>query len=434
MLRRPLAPVAKMALSRSSSPSTSNAHKKSTAKFKIENMQERTRLEHKFAETESVIPDPKSLAMLALRPSGLFSIIRNLTKFQTTISSRDTVWLLDNTAYRDEKTGDWKAEFVAAVFAQDPSCNVVEAVTGIAKLIRFADDAKAVATIERRIVPFLLDTLPGRRVEVLHGFRDQRRHRPHLTLGPTGVNGLSSTVLTIPTHHHGGERIPEVASVPRGADGLLEARTVFAEPEGWAVISDIDDTIKVTSTSDPIGILRNTFVEQPEPVPGMPELYARMRAILPRDSPFFYLSASPYNLYPFLRDFRDEFYPPGTMILRDTSWKTITGLLTNLTVGTREYKVDRMEKVHSWLPKRKMILIGDSTQSDPEAYGDIYRSLPGWVHMILIRRVTDISAVGLEEKNENERFETAFEDVPKENWHVFDNPEECNEILHRLLK
>jgi phosphatidate phosphatase APP1 len=135
--------------------------------------------------------------------------------------------------------------------------------------------------------------------------------------------------------------------------------------------TDVDDTIKVTQTSDPTGILRETFVNTPKPINGMPELYARIKEILPNDSPFFYLSASPYNLYPFLRSFRDKFYPPGTIILRDSSWKTIAGLLSALTLGTEEYKVDRMAKVHSWLPKRKMICIGDSTQSDPEAYGEM---------------------------------------------------------------
>ena len=134
---------------------------------------------------------------------------------------------------------------------------------------------------------------------------------------------------------------------------------------------DIDDTIKLTLTSDPLGILRETFVNPPTPITGMPELYSEIQSILPEDTPWFYLSASPYNLYPLLREFRDKFYPPGTMILRDSSWRTIAGLLSALTMGTEEYKVDRMKKVNSWLPQRKMILIGDSTQSDPEAYGEL---------------------------------------------------------------
>jgi len=120
-----------------------------------------------------------------------------------------------------------------------------------------------------------------------------------------------------------------------------------------------------------VGILRETFVEEPSPIPGMPELYAKAKSLLPKDTAWFYLSASPYNLYPFLKQFRKQFYPPGTLILRDSSWKTVAGLLSALTLNTEEYKVDRMNKINSWLPERKMIVIGDSTQSDPEAYGEV---------------------------------------------------------------
>jgi phosphatidate phosphatase APP1 len=103
----------------------------------------------------------------------------------------------------------------------------------------------------------------------------------------------------------------------------------------------------------------------------MPELYAYIQRVVTNTAPWFYLSASPYNLYSFLRDFREQHYPQGTLILRDASWRNLAGLLSSLTQGTQEYKVDRIEKIHSWLPRRKMICIGDSTQSDPEAYGEM---------------------------------------------------------------
>lgn len=135
--------------------------------------------------------------------------------------------------------------------------------------------------------------------------------------------------------------------------------------------TDVDDTVKVTQTSDPLGIITETFANEPRPVPGMPELYAKVKDLLPRDTPWFYLSASPYNLYPFLKEFRDAHLPPGTLVLRDFSWKTVSGLLSALTMGTEEYKTDRMSKIHEWLPRRKLIVIGDSTQSDPEAYGEM---------------------------------------------------------------
>jgi len=103
----------------------------------------------------------------------------------------------------------------------------------------------------------------------------------------------------------------------------------------------------------------------------MPELYAYISSQITAAAPFFYLSASPYNLYPFLREFRHKHYPHGMLVLRDASWMSIPGLLSNLTLGTGEYKVDRMKKIHGWLPRKKMICIGDSTQSDPEAYGEM---------------------------------------------------------------
>jgi phosphatidate phosphatase APP1 len=186
-------------------------------------------------------------------------------------------------------------------------------------------------------------------------------------------------------------------------------------------------------TSDPIGILRSTFIDTPTPVAGMPELYAHMHKLLGPKSPFFYLSASPYNLYPFLHDFRNQHYPFGELILRDASWMTIPGLLSNLTLGTEDYKVDRMQKIHGWLPKKKVICIGDSTQSDPEAYGDVWRAFPGWVRLILIRKVTDIASVGIETKNEPERFEKAFAGVPRHVWRIFEDAAECYSIIEETL-
>ncbi len=54
-----------------------------------------------------------------------------------------------------------------------------------------------------------------------------------------------------------------------------------------------------------------------------------------------------------------------------------------------------------------------------------YKKYPGFVQLILIRKVTDIAAIGIEEKNEPIRCEKAFAGVPREAWYVFEKPEEC---------
>lgn len=63
-----------------------------------------------------------------------------------------------------------------------------------------------------------------------------------------------------------------------------------------------------------------------------------------------------------------------------------------------------------------------------------YRKYYGWIRLILIRKVEDIAAIGIEEKNEPERFEKAFKGVPKSVWHVFETPEECYDIINSLIK
>lgn len=192
---------------------------------------------------------------------------------------------------------------------------------------------------------------------------------------------------------------------------------------------DIDDTIKVTMTPSPIGILRSTFVATPEPTENMPPFYIHLNKTL--DSPpFFYVSASPYNLYPFLRLFIHTHYPPGPLLLRDASWITPTGLLQTLTQGVQAYKVERFNRIHQWLPQRRVLCIGDSTQSDPEAYAEIYRKYPGWVKGIFIRKVLGLS--GMEEKNNDERFEKAFEGLPRSVWRVFVDPEELTQAVEGL--
>ncbi|KAI1272125.1 hypothetical protein F5Y07DRAFT_380931 [Xylaria sp. FL0933] len=390
-------------------------------------MQQRTRKERRFDETERDLPDFSTTGLTVA--SKLWSALSYLGKknpLTRSVTADDTLWLLDNTAYRNEQTGQWEAEYVAAIFSQHSSCTIVDAVSSIADKIKLDEKDPGYQTLEKRIGPFVQDIKPGTVAKVLY------EGKSPMKLGPSGHNGITSEIKTLP-HANDGGIVPTFAHVPEGANGLLEMRTFYADAEGWGVISDIDDTIKVTQTSDPIGILRTTFLDAPQPTPGMPELYKHIHSLINENSAWFYLSASPYNLYPFLRDFRETYYPHGTIILRDSSWMSIQGLLTTLTLGTEDYKVDRMEKIHAWLPKRKMICVGDSTQTDPEAYGEIYRRYPQWVKTILIRKVEDIAAIGIESKNEPERFEKAFEGVPRDVWHVFTDAEECRKIVEDVV-
>jgi hypothetical protein len=375
------------------------------------------------------------------------------------------VWILDNTAFPTPAPGDnrpelaelqdqnatkpklatepgqttqtpapdsarYEVEFVAAYFVKNSGREFSQVLGALIKQLHVDDnDIATKKRITARLEPFVDQVLPNRTLRISIDEQEEQ------TLGPSSYSGISSGLH--PLHIH-----PSASQIQSNALNLpppfgLPSTTVFAGDKGWGVISDIDDTIKVTQTPNPIGILHNTFVvEDPEPIAGMPELYAHVKTILTTNEdnvpPFFYLSASPYNLYPFLRHFRDKHYPPGTIILRDASWQNLGGLITSLQKNTQEYKVDRMMKIHSWFPHRRFVCLGDTTQSDPEAYGEIARRYPGWIRAVFIRKVEGIAGMDEKSKNAPERFEKAFEGLERGLWHVFTEPGEVAERVDEL--
>ena len=345
------------------------------------------------------------------------------------------VWLLDNTAYRPEHPyphdpQPWQAEFVACFFMKGRK-ELTKIVSNIADQIgldgQAGNNEEVRKRIAERVEPLIHAIAPARTIQIR--IPAPAGEGTVQTLGPSNSNGISSQVVLT----GGSEKSNGTIVKVNPAEGVYEtdfaAHTRYAGPDGWGIISDIDDTIKVTQTVDAIGILKTTFVDIPKTTPGMPEFYQGLDSNF-QNPAWFYLSASPYNLYPFLHTFIHQNYKPGTLILRENSWMYFGGLLQSLTQGTQAYKTDRMRKIHSWLPKRKMICIGDSTQTDPESYAQIYREFPGWIHAIYIRKVTD--APNMEAKNKPERFEKAFEGVPGSVWKLFTMPSELADHVSHL--
>jgi phosphatidate phosphatase APP1 len=376
-----------------------------------------------FPDFEKDMPSLKYRFTQYNLKDNLSSYLGSRNPFYTKVDpDKDYVWLLDNTAYQN-RIGRWKAEVVAAYFVKNSGKDLSQVVAWISDKLGLAEDDEAQATITRRVQPLLDSILPAHAVTVdLQGM--------NVRLGPSGRDGISSDELSIPGHDYDNGQVITSNAINADATAL---NTTFATAKGWAVISDIDDTIKKTLTSSPVGILKTTFVDAPEPISGMPEFYKHLVQKLDTP-PIWYLSASPYNLYPFLRQFRETYYPPGTLILREASWMNLAGFMANLTQGTEAYKVDRMEKINGWFPMRKFICIGDSTQSDPEAFGEMHRRHPKWIRAIFIRKVTGVAEMDEGEKNKPERFEKAFHGLPKTLWHVFEDPSELYAKVDALVQ
>lgn len=225
-------------------------------------------------------------------------------------------------------------------------------------------------------------------------------------------------------HFTGSVRLTRKEADAHAVDGLLRfeavtepsdrrrfpGRAVLPPANGIGVVSDIDDTIKVSHVRDTKKLLRKTFVE---PFEAVEEMAAAYRAWAEKGATFHYVSSSPWQLYPALSAFMDDArFPVGAMHLRDVRLKDST--LLNLFASPLDTKPAAIEQLLKRYPGHRFILVGDSGEMDPEAYGQIVRQHPHHIIHIYIRKAPDA--------DESEaRYARAFEGVAKEKWTVFDD-------------
>ena len=257
---------------------------------------------------------------------------------------------------------------------------------------------------------FMVDHKEGKKIVVRIGDAE-------FTLPKTGANGEFSTALQLSDGQV--EKLRNLgaafkAVLPAKDSRVFAGELSFFDDSGVIVISDIDDTIKITQVRDRKATLRNTFLEPFQPVPGMPEVYHEWAE--KAGAQFCYVSASPWQLYSPLADFiRSNGFPAGVFYLKSFRWKDES--FFNLFEGPEKYKPTVIKPLMERFPNRKFIFVGDSGEKDPEIYGALAREHLQQVTKILIRNVT-------EEGPEAERYKAAFRDLPETLWKVFREPAE----------
>jgi hypothetical protein len=186
---------------------------------------------------------------------------------------------------------------------------------------------------------------------------------------------------------------------------------------GMSVVSDVDDTIKVTQVRDRAEMLRNTFCRPFVAVDGMAAPYARWAA---RGASFHYLSGSPWQLFEPLQQFAaQDGFPQGSWHLREFRPKSRQTLQLAGPPATHKRAV--LVPLFQRLPERRFILVGDSGEHDPEIYGAMARRFPTQVTAVLIRDVTSESAAA-------PRYREAFREVDPARWQIFREPGEVGEV------
>jgi hypothetical protein len=268
-------------------------------------------------------------------------------------------------------------------------------------------------------------------------------------LGPTEQDGHAEAVVDVPVD----------LARKAAADGCLplsigaasepfRARSTawLVPPEGRSVVSDLDDTIKITQVRDRRAVVANTFLREFRPVPEMPDLYRRIASIRPAPSArvpsptaeapqaapptalnavaFHYVSLSPWQLAPLIEEFlAREGFPGGSLHLQH--FRPKDGDFGDLVGDSREKKLEAIEPLLATWPRRRFVLIGDSGQKDPEVYGELARRHPDQIERILIRDVTGESG-GSRNGGVSRRLAAAFAGLPASKWQVFADPSDVD--------
>lgn len=257
-------------------------------------------------------------------------------------------------------------------------------------------------TFKKRSADFLVDNerrkkisirLFGQQYQIQHSSKPNGHFTGHVTLP---IDDPQNTVTV---------RAVTPASDPR----IFEGQVILVPSEGLSVISDIDDTIKISNVLDKKELILNTFFRPFKAASGMSKYYRQLAKT--DGTRFHYVSASPWQLYRVLREFLDnEKFPLGSFHMKTFRWKDKS--LINIFKSSFQYKIDIIEPIIKTFPKRQFLLVGDSGEKDPEIYGEIARRHVKQIRKILIRNVT-------KEDPRSDRFQRAFKDLPPKLWAVF---------------
>lgn len=170
----------------------------------------------------------------------------------------------------------------------------------------------------------------------------------------------------------------------------VTARTIHRN--GLSVISDIDDTIKITDVLNTFEMIENTIVKEYKPTLNVPQLFEKLIPLgveFGSDrSSFHYISGSPCQLNKPLKEFIEKYYPKGSICLRRVNTHDITSVIGFITGDMYEYKLSHIESLIRRFPDRAYALIGDNGQKDPEVYAKIYSKFPKHIQIIYIRIYT----------------------------------------------
>ena len=140
------------------------------------------------------------------------------------------------------------------------------------------------------------------------------------------------------------------------------------------VISDVDDTIKISNVNSIIEAAKKLFIKPIEFFDDMVVKYNEWHVTMD----FAYVSAGFKQSYDFIKPEMDQKFPKGPLILRSVK--------LNQRDSTYNFKVNAISEIIESMDN-KVALVGDSTQKDAAVYAHLYQKYPSRICKIYIRLI-----------------------------------------------
>ena len=300
------------------------------------------------------------------------------------IDADETVVFFPSYGYFNPSTGKWVITIQGHIF--EPSAGSVKRRALIAGFETYTG-----STVQdedefwRRIRPLVSDDEGGEKVKIKLGKRTY-------TLPESSAGGRITGKLTL--NDSDAQQLMDTAgwitySATSENNRIFTGKIRLIQTEGLSIISDIDDTIKITEVyKGGKTMLINTFSRPLQAAPGMSAFYSKLNKSGTR---FHYLSGSPWQLFPLLDEFLAvNSFPAGSFNMKEFRANPTSPEFWDFIASgsTEEFKKDVIKELMTSYPARQFILIGDSGERDPEIYGWAAGAYPNQVREIYIRNVT----------------------------------------------
>jgi len=234
-------------------------------------------------------------------------------------------------------------------------------------------------------------------------------------------NGHFKSVIALPASEieaNSGYKISYDLVLRPSDSRSFSGESLLINSSGVSIISDIDDTVKLSYVTDHKKLFESSFFDDFKPVEGMPKLYQHWQT---QGARFHYVSSSPWQLYEPLQEFMNQHgFPEATFSLKMVRFKDQT--FFNLFKSATKTKPQAIEAILKHYPDRRFILLGDSGEKDAQVYAQIANDHPEKIAKIYIRNINGNTQL-------NEFYETVFDGLPRALWQTFESP---NEIENKL--